>query len=275
MKDITKQNFRYCLAESQGRGCLCAAMFHLRCDTNNTLVLNFKADDTSYGDKTRNAWLVNYPGETEMSSFYLFHKKTFEFLEKTFPNESWYAKYYHYDDENLLCKLHDIPNRQIPDQTNPEFWKKQFEITKKMWEHGYINGNYPQGHYMLNQHSLILVVSYFGTESNVFFTDEQIKSFNSCHKIQTDNKKKNWFIKHYVRDINAMKQLSTDDFWRLTLASQYGQSIPGFNNYIITTLDMVGKSKRQDINEYISACLNENTKNYEIEYVDFNNTLND
>ena len=74
MKDITKQNFRYCLAESQGKGCLCAAMFHLKCGDDNEIILNFKADDTSYGSKTRDSWLVGYPGENEMEGFYQFHK---------------------------------------------------------------------------------------------------------------------------------------------------------------------------------------------------------
>lgn len=269
MKDITKKIFRYCLAESEGRGCLCAAMFHIKCGDDGNLILNFKADDTSYGDKTRKAWLVTYPGVNEMGGFYQLHKATFQFLEKTFPGESWYAHYYDYDDETLTCKMYDVPNRSMPDQSKREFWEMQFEISKKMWDAGYINGNYPQGHYLLSDGQLVLAVSYFAAERGRPLTEQEIDSFNSCHKIQINNKKKNWFIKHYVHNKDSMRSLITDDLWRLTLASQLDSTIEGFDDYLKLNLEMMGKSNRQDINEYVHACLSSNTKDYEIDYFDF------
>lgn len=270
MKDITKQTFRYCLAESEGRGCLCAAMFHLKCGDDGNLILNFKADDTSYGSKTRNAWLVSYPGLTEMGGFYHLHKATFQFLEKAFPGEDWYAHYYDFDDDTMTCKMYDIPERSMPDQTRKDFWEKEFEITQKMWNAGYINGNYPQGHYMLSGDQLVLAVSYFAAERNRLLTEQEISSFISCHKIQINNKKKNWFIKHYVHDKKIMRGILTDDFWRLSVASQLGTTIDGFDEYLKKNLKMMGPSKRSDINEYVAACLSEKTKNYEIDYLDFN-----
>jgi hypothetical protein len=275
MKDITKQTFKYCLAESQGRGCLCAAMFHLKCGDEGNLILNFKADDTSYGNKTRNAWLVGYPGTHEMGGFYLLHKKTFEFLEKNFPKEDWFAHYYDWDDATMTCKMHDVSNRSMPDQSTSEFWQMEFEITKKMWDAGYINGNYPHGHYMMSGNQLVLAVSYFAAERGRLLSEQEMDSFVSCHKIQIDNKKKNWFIKNYVHNREVIRTLSTDDFWKLTVASQLGSNNIGFNTYLLSNLDMMGASQRDDVNEYISVCISGNIENYEIDYYEFNKTLND
>jgi hypothetical protein len=269
MKDITKQTFKYCLAESQGRGCLCAAMFHLKCGDDGNLILNFKADDTSYGNKTRSAWLVSYPSSHEMGGFYLLHKKTFEFLEKNFPGEDWYAHYYDWNDETMTCKMYDVANRSMPDQSTKEFWEMEFEITKKMWDAGFINGNYPQGHYMMSNTQLVLAVSYFASERSRLLTEQEMDSFVSCHKIQIDNKKKNWFIKNYVHNRDAIRTLTTDDFWRLTVASQYGSNMEWVNLYLENNLKMMGPSTRTDINEYIAACLTNNTTGYEIDYYEF------
>jgi hypothetical protein len=268
MKDITKQTFRYCLAESQGRGCLCAAMFHLKCGDDGNLILNFKADDTSYGLKTRNSWLVGYPTNHEMGGFYLLHKKTFEFLEETFPGEDWYAHYYDWDDSTMTCKMYDLPNRSMPDQETKEFWEKEFEITKKMWDAGYINGNYPQGHYMMTANQLVLAVSYFAAARSRLLTEQEMDSFVSCHKIQIDNKKKNWFIKNYVHNREVIRTITTDDFWRLSVASQLGSQKPGFNEYLIANLNMMGPSSRTDVNNYTAACVSGNTEDYEIDYYD-------
>ena len=275
MKNITKQNFRYCLAESEGKGCLCAAMFHLKCGDNNDIILNFKADDTSYGIKTRDAWLVGYPGENEMEGFYHFHKITFQFLQEKFPNEKWHATYFDWDDETLSCKMYDIENRSFPDQKTEEFWLKQFEISKKMWDAGFINGNYPQGHYMTDGDHLVLAVSYFGAHRGRTFTDQEIAAFISCHKIHHDNKKKNWFIHNYVHRPEVMKELLTDDFWRLTCASQLGTNGLYFDNYLKSFLELMGPSSRQEINDYIQACVSGNTENFEKEFESFNKTPND
>lgn len=275
MKDITKQNFRYCLADNQGRGCLCAAMFHLKCGDDGNLLLNFKAEDTSYGNKTRNAWLVGYPDSYEMGGFYKMHRATFEFLENNFPGEDWYLHYYDYDDENMTCHAHDIANRSFPDQYSSEFWEMQFEISKKMWDKGYINGNYPQGHYMMNNGKLVLAVSYFAAPPGRLLTDQEVSAFNSCHKIQKENKKKNWFIKNYVRNKDQCAKTTSDDFWRLSAASQLYTLTPAFDIYLKKVLEMMGASSRSDINDFVAACLSKNLKDFEVDFEEFNTTLND
>jgi len=162
--------------------------------------------------------------------------------------------------------MYDVPNRSMPNQETKEFWEKEFEITKKMWDAGYINGNYPQGHYMMSGNQLVLAVSYFAADRSRLLTEQEIDSFISCHKIQIDNKKKNWFIKNYVHKKEVVREINTDDFWRLSVASQLGSQKPGFNEYLIANLNMMGPSSRIDVNEYISACISGNTENYEIDY---------
>jgi hypothetical protein len=269
MKDITKKTFRYCLRESQGKGCLCAAMFNMKCDADNNILLTFKAEDSSYGDKTRDSWLVGLPKKYEMTAFYESQKRTFEFCEKTFPNENWYAKLYDWDDENLTCRIKNIPDSFQPDEYSDEFWKKQLEITRRMWDAGFINGNYPQGHYLMSNGQLILVVSYFGFDRGRYLNDAEISALNSCHKIQETEPQKNWFIKKYIHDRNSIKSLITDDVWRLTLASQYATKVPAFDTFVEECFSFIGMSARSDINSYINACLSCNTAGFEISYEKF------
>lgn len=269
MKDITKKTFRYCLRESNGKGCLCAAMFNMKCDSDNNILLTFKAEDSSYGDKTRNSWLVNLPTKYEMSAFYESQKRTFAFCEKMFPNETWYAKLYDWNDEDLTCRIKNIPNSYQPDEGSTEFWEKQLEITRRMWDAGFINGNYPQGHYLMSENQMILVVSYFGFERNRVLYDAEIAALNSCHKIQEKEPKKNWFIKKFIHNREEIKTLLTDDIWRLTLASQYASKIPAFDKFVKDCFLFMGMSLRDDINDYINACLSGNTNGFEIPYDNF------
>jgi hypothetical protein len=128
---------------------------------------------------------------------------------------------------------------------------------------------------MMSGNQLVLAVSYFAAERGRLLSEQEMDSFVSCHKIQIDNKKKNWFIKNYVHNREVIRTLSTDDFWKLTVASQLGSNNIGFNTYLLSNLDMMGASQRDDVNEYISVCISGNIENYEIDYYEFNKTLND
>lgn len=263
MTDITKKTFNYCLRNKQGKGCLCAAMFNITCDEKDQLSVTFKSDEGRYGDHTRNSWLVPFAGDYEMSAFFLSHVATFRFLEDNFPGEDWYSPIVSVNYDNMSVKHKSVSNREPADQMTEEFWDKQFEISKKMFEKGFLNGNYPQGHYYMVDGRLCLAVSYFGKAVDANFTVAEVAALNSCHKLHDKNLKKNYFTKKYVHDKEELIKISSTDFWRLTLASQM-YSIDAMDGYIRKFINLLGPSSRDDVNDYVNAVLANDYADFEL-----------
>lgn len=263
MKDITKENFMYCLRAKEGKGCLCAAMFHIYKD-ENMLQVKFESGTDKYSDKTRQAWKVPFAGEEEMQGFYEVHKETIEFLATNYPNADWWAVGQQFDDTNRTAFIPDFENRTAPDGMSKSFWEQQFVITKKMFDRGYLNGNYPQGHYCMKDNRLLLMVSYFGSYRHKKLSKLFQKSLNSCHKLSDSNLKKNWLIKEIVKNKSEMNNIVADDFWRLSLASQLYNSNEYKDTYLRKYLNLLGPSYNKKYQNYIQCCLDKNYKEYEI-----------
>lgn len=266
MKNITKENFKYCIMESNGKGCLCAAMFHLYKD-QDWLQLKFESTTDRYSEKTRSAWKVPFAGVKPMEGFYDVHKETINFLDKFYPNSEWWIPGQIFDDTNRTVMIKDLPNRDAPSGETENFWKQQYDITEKMFRKGYLNGNYPQGHYTMNGKQLVLLVSYFGSYSGKYLKENFISGLQACHKVSETNLKKNWLISNIVRT-NSMHHILADDFWRLSLASQLYNYSEYKDNYIKSFLTLLGKSNVQIYNDYIEASLQKKFKDFEVAYDD-------
>lgn len=267
MEDITKQNFMYCLQAKEGRGCLCAAMFYFY-KVDDKIEIHFKAGNDKYAEKTRNAWKVPSTTEDAMEGFYEVCKETFEFLEKNYNQdcENWWARYISFDDENRVVTLYDLPDRSAPNGDSEDFWIQEYNITKKMFDKGYLNGNYPQGHYTMNGQTLTLLCSYFGAYTGSKLKPNFIKSLQSCHKISDSNLKKNWLIDKVVKNDSVMSEITAEDFWRLSLASQMYNSSIYKDEYCKKFLKLLGPSENKEYQDYINAVLENSYEEYKIDY---------
>lgn len=264
MENITKENFKYCIMESKGKGCLCAAMFHLYKD-DDWLQLRFESSTDRYSEKTRSAWRVPFAGEIPMTGFYEVHKETINFLNKYFPNADWWIPEQIFNDQEKTVMIKDLPKRNAPNGTSQDFWEQQYEITEKMFKKGYLNGNYPQGHYTMNGNQLVLLVSYFGSYTGKYLKEKFISGLQACHKVSETNLKKNWLIDRVVRT-DAIYDIIADDFWRLSLASQLYNHGEFKDNYIRNFLGLLGSSQIQIYNDYIQASLSQEFKEFEVAY---------
>ena len=263
MEDITKQNFMYCLRAKEGNGCLCAAMFYIYKDGDN-LLIRFKSGTDKYAEKTRANWKTPFAGEEEMTGFYEVHKETISFLEKNFPDANWWPQGQTFDDENRIVTIPDWEGRNAPDGMSEDFWKQELHITEQMFSKGYLNGNYPQGHYSMNGNQMVLVASYFGAYTGTKLNPLFVKSLNSCHKLSDSNLKKNWLVKEIVKNPSEMNNIISDDFWRLSLASQLYNSTEYKDNYIRSFLELLGPSSHTKYQDYITACLEKDYADYEL-----------
>lgn len=264
MKDITKQNFMYCMRAKEGKGCLCAAMFYIYETDDSQLQVEFKSLTDKYSVGTRERWKVPMANEDALKGFYMTHKRSIEFFETNFPNALWWVKDQKFDDESLIVRMPTWTNRTPPEGCSSEFWEKQYLITEEMFSKGYLNGNYPQGHYQMKDGQLVLLLSYFAAPTNQLLDPYFVLSLKSCHKLSNENPKKNWFVKHAVRAEGVLENMTSDDFWRLSIASQLYSDNEHFDTYLKKFLALLGPSPVPQWQEYIDNVLSGNYAQYEI-----------